>query len=248
MRSRIWWLSTFYSFCVQGVIRQALKLLFPDGQGGSSKPGILNSTQYLHLAVRLFTVSSGNYDPLIQDWSSEFAFSSLKDGAPSIEDFRNAQAVIKQPDWTSMGVKKSGNYLKKLFEDSGDALAEPDEESLNLTILPEPYLPATFTLETCRQLRADWDLARCNYTKNIVQIIKNHGHESKFYLDAEEKWALVEAEWKKFSDETITKAVTGAHNGSEPSKSSPKRFDDKVSSVGVRTFNTFSAAFVDMAK
>ncbi|ESZ96622.1 hypothetical protein SBOR_2989 [Sclerotinia borealis F-4128] len=220
MRSRIWWLSTFYSFCIQGVIRQALILLSSNGQNEVSKSEELGSAQYLYIAIRLFTVSSGNHDPLIRDWSSEFAFSSLDDEAPRIEDYQNAQSAIKQSDWRLKGIKKSGNYLKNLFEDNGGTLTETENEYPNFRILPEPYLPETFTLETCRQLRADWDLARCNYTKDIVHVVKHHGHDSKAYTDAEGKWTFVEAEWKRFSDETISNTVTNVHNGCATPRSS----------------------------
>lgn len=214
MRSRIWWLSAFYSLCIQGVIRQALILLSFNDQKNVPTTDKLSAEQYLHIATRLFIVSSGNHDPLIQDWSSKFASPSLEDEAPSTEDFQNAQLAIKQPDWKLKGIKKSGNYLKKLFEDNGGPLAEPEDDGpANMTILPEPYLPKMFTLETCRQLRADWDLARCNYTKNIVQIATYYGRESKAYTDAEEKWALVEAEWKMFSDDAVTNTVNNAHAG-----------------------------------
>ncbi|KAF7898423.1 hypothetical protein EAF00_004869 [Botryotinia globosa] len=218
MRNRFWWLSAFYSLCIQGVVRQALVLLSSKDHNETS--GVEKSTfaQYLHIAVRLFSVSSGTHDPLIQDWSSQLAFSSAGIGVPSGEDYRNAQSATNQSQWKFQGIKKSGNYLKKLFEDNGSPLAEPHDESVTLTILPEPYLPRTFTLETCRQLRVDWDLARCNYTKNLLQIVKDCGHSSKAYTNAEEKWGLVEAEWKRVSDEAMTNTVNQAHNGRETSK------------------------------
>ncbi|KAI9641952.1 hypothetical protein NHQ30_009821 [Ciborinia camelliae] len=245
MRSRIWWLSEFYSLCIQGVIRQALILLTSNRQGEVSKTAQSGPIQYLHIAIRLFTVSSGKYDPLIQDWSSEFAFPSMENVAPSIEDYQNAQLATKQSEWRLKGIKKSETYLKKLFEDNGGVLAEPDDESANFTILPEPYLPETFTLETCRQLRADWDLARCNYTKNISQVMNNYGHESKAYTDAEEKWKLVEAEWKKFNDETLTHTVSNAHNRCAIPRSSS--ISHETLQVGLCSTD-LDVAFIDRAK
>ncbi|KAF7908460.1 uncharacterized protein EAF01_004215 [Botrytis porri] len=217
MRNRSWWLSAFYSLCIQGVIRQALILLSSNDHSETSGIEKLTSTQYLYIAIRLFSASSGTHDPLIQDWSSQIAFRSAEVGAPSIEDYQNAQSAINQSQWKIRGIKKSGNYLKKLFEDNGGALAEPHDCG-TLTILPEPYLPKIFTLETCRQLRADWDLARCNYTKNLLQIVKDCGHDSKAYTDAEGKWGLVEAEWKRVNDEAMTNTVNQAHNGREAPK------------------------------
>ncbi|KAF7889642.1 uncharacterized protein EAF02_002057 [Botrytis sinoallii] len=215
MRNRFWWLSAFYSLCIQGVVRQALVLLSSNDHNEISGIEKSSSAQYLHIAIRLFSVSSGSHDPLIQDWSSQLAFPPAGVGAPSVEDYQIAQSAINQSQWKFKGIKKSGNYLKNLFEDNGGPLAEPHDESVTLSILPEPYLPKTFTLETCRQLRVDWDLARCNYTKNLLQIVKDYGHSSKVYTDAEEKWGLVEAEWKRVSDEAMTNTVNQAHNGRE---------------------------------
>ncbi|QSZ36578.1 hypothetical protein DSL72_006458 [Monilinia vaccinii-corymbosi] len=131
MRTRIWWLSTFYSLCIQGVIRQTLISLSCNDQGEMSHTEKLRSTQYLHIAVRLFTASSGNHDPLIRDWSSESALASLEDGAPRIEDYQDAQLAVKQADWRRGGITKSGSYLKNLFDDHGGILPETDGESAN---------------------------------------------------------------------------------------------------------------------
>lgn len=218
MRNRFWWLSAFYSLCIQGVVRQALVLLSSNDHNETLGIEKSSSAQYLHIAIRLFSVSSGTHDPLIQDWSSKLAFPSAGVGAPSIEDYQNAQSAINQSQWKLKGIKKSGNYLKKLFEDDGGPLAEPHDESVTPTVIPKPYLPKAFTLETCRQLRADWDSARCNYTKNVLQIVKDYGHSSKAYTNAEEKWALVEAEWRRVSDEAMTNTVNQAHNGRETPK------------------------------
>ncbi|KAM0165078.1 hypothetical protein ACHAPG_000329 [Botrytis cinerea] len=218
MRNRFWWLSAFYSLCIQGVVRQALILLFSNDHNKASEIEELGSAQYLHIAIRLFSVSSGSHDPLIQDWTSRPTSPSVENGAPSIEDYKNAQSAINQSQWKVKGIKKSGNYLKKLFEDNGGPLAEPHDESGTLTVLPEPYLPRIFTLETCRQLRADWDLARCNYTKNVLQIVKHYGQNSKAYSDAEEKWLSVDAKWKRVSDEAMTNTINQAHNRGETPK------------------------------
>ncbi|KAF7954411.1 hypothetical protein EAE96_005533 [Botrytis aclada] len=215
MRNRFWWLSAFYSLCIQGVVRQALILLSSNNHNEASMIEKMSSTQYLHIAVRLFSVSSGAHDPLIQDWSSQRAFPSAEAGTPSIQDYQNAQVAISQSQWKLKGIKKSGNYLKKMFEDNGGSLAERHVESGAPTILPEPYLPKTFTLETLRQLRADWDIAGRSYKKNSSQIVKDYGHDSKAYTDAEEKWALVEAEWERLSDEAMTNTFNQAHNRCE---------------------------------
>lgn len=88
-------------------------------------------------------------------------------------------------------------------------IADPNDEwanklgHANFTIYPEPYLPDTFDLEACRQLRANWDLARCNYTKHLVRTGEHYGVTSKTYKLTEEKWASVDAVWRKNNDLTI---------------------------------------------
>lgn len=79
----------------------------------------------------------------------------------------------------------------------------------NFTVLPEPYLPAHFDIEACRQLRADWDLARCNYTKHLVRTGEHYGVTSKTYILTEEKWAQTDAQWKENNEITIQGAVDG---------------------------------------
>jgi hypothetical protein len=77
----------------------------------------------------------------------------------------------------------------------------------NFTIYPEPYIPVSFDLEACRQLRANWDLARCNYTKHLVRTGEHYGVTSKTYKLTEEKWASIDAIWRKNNEITIGHTV-----------------------------------------
>ncbi|PQE24426.1 c2h2 finger domain containing protein [Rutstroemia sp. NJR-2017a BBW] len=230
LRSKTWWLSAFYSFCIQGVIRQALRLLCSKPSKNKNKTSIPQAEeepapkQYLHLGIRLFIASSGNHDPLTQDWSSEFAFPSQADGAPKAADYQAAQSALKQSIWKTHGIKSSAEYLKKLFEDPGtEPLLEPSDDKWSarlVVVRPEPYLPQEFTLKSCRKLRRDWDCARCAYTKEVVRVVNEHGCESQVYSDTEEKWAVVEGMWRKFSGIAISNTVRdlggkGKGNGKE---------------------------------
>ncbi|CZT13108.1 hypothetical protein WAI453_005855 [Rhynchosporium graminicola] len=97
-------------------------------------------------------------------------------------------------------------------------IADPNDEwsnklgHANFTIYPEPYVPASFDLEACRQLRANWDLARCNYTKHLVRTGEHYGVTSKTYKLTEEKWAATDAIWRANNEKTITHTV---ESGSE---------------------------------
>ncbi|KAG9230471.1 hypothetical protein BJ875DRAFT_154510 [Amylocarpus encephaloides] len=82
----------------------------------------------------------------------------------------------------------------------------------NFCIQPEPYLPDAFDVEACRQLRARWDEARCNYTKHLVRTGEHYGVTSKAYKLTEEKWLSIDAIWRKNNDRTIAQTV---ENGSD---------------------------------
>jgi hypothetical protein len=92
-------------------------------------------------------------------------------------------------------------------------IADPNDEwanklgHANFTIYPEPYVPESFDLEACRQLRTNWDLARCNYTKHLVRTGEHYGVTSKTYKLTEEKWSSVDATWRKNNDLTIANTV-----------------------------------------
>ena len=83
----------------------------------------------------------------------------------------------------------------------------------NFNIHPEPYLPESFDLEACRQLRANWDLARCNYTKHLVRTGEHYGVTSNTYKHTQDKWAATEIKWKNNNDITIANTV---ENSSDP--------------------------------
>lgn len=88
-------------------------------------------------------------------------------------------------------------------------IADPNDEwsdklgHANFTIYPEPYVPETFDLEACRQLRAAWDTAFSNYTKHLVRTGEHYGVTSKIYKLTEEKWASLDSMWRSNNDLTI---------------------------------------------
>lgn len=119
----------------------------------------------------------------------------------------------------------------------GIVIADPDDEwanklgHANFTIYPEPYMPDNFDLEACRQLRANWDLARCNYTRHLVRTGEHYGATSKTYKLTEQKWALIDAAWRKNNDLTIK-------NTSESSSDAFARLKHTTLSDGSRNIMT----------
>lgn len=82
-------------------------------------------------------------------------------------------------------------------------LSDPNDEwanklgHANFTIQPAPYAPDTYTVESFRQLRADWDLAQCNFAKHLVRTGEHYGITSNIYKLTEAKWDAINLEWKR---------------------------------------------------
>jgi hypothetical protein len=85
-----WWLSTFYSLCIQAIVQRVLLRL----NKNTSPSNELATRQYLHLAIRLFAASSGSYDPLMRDYASP---NLTKDKESStLLDFCATKAAVQQ--------------------------------------------------------------------------------------------------------------------------------------------------------
>ena len=105
----------------------------------------------------------------------------------------------------------SAEHPPVLNADSSDQWANKLGHA-NFTINPEPYLPDRCDLAACKQLRTDWDLSRCNFTKHLMRTGENWGTTSKTYKLTEEKWAEIDACWKRNSDLCLSRT---ADNGFE---------------------------------
>ncbi|KAL4930634.1 uncharacterized protein BDV17DRAFT_35030 [Aspergillus undulatus] len=89
---------------------------------------------------------------------------------------------------------------------SGDVppltLSDPTDEwaiqlgHANFTIQPEPYVPEVYDIESFRQLRTQWDLAQCNFTKHLVRTGEHYGITSNIYQLTQQKWESINREWK----------------------------------------------------
>jgi hypothetical protein len=88
----------------------------------------------------------------------------------------------------------------------------------NFTITPEPYVPEVCDTASLKQLFADWEQARCNFTKHQVRTGEHFGVTSKTYMLTEQKWAEIDALWKKNNDIALARA---AEMGEELEPTSP---------------------------
>jgi hypothetical protein len=131
-----WWLSTFYSFAIHGLVRKLLQQLSYILASGTA------ANQYLHLAIRLFIASSGDYDPLMRDYVT---LSKGKEADSShISDLEEAKIAVEQSSWASREIFSSADYLRNLFEDNSGAFptnSDAAEKPQAAQAAPETQIP-----------------------------------------------------------------------------------------------------------
>ncbi|TAQ85316.1 hypothetical protein B7494_g6354 [Chlorociboria aeruginascens] len=133
-----WWLSTFYSLCVQSFVRMGLIILVDDSTSDKESAQIFNTNQYLWLAVRLFGVGSATYDPLVASLSSKAVSDSSED--KKFESCHElAKASVKSKLWEQHGIISSRECLKKLFDDDGTPIAEIAKHNSSMPDLSDLY-------------------------------------------------------------------------------------------------------------
>ena len=87
----------------------------------------------------------------------------------------------------------------------------------NFTIQPEPYLSTENDIGACKTLRADWDMARYNYTKHLMRVGENFGPTSNIYQLTQDKWTEIDATWKK----NVELSIAQLHDGTPEAPISP---------------------------
>ena len=122
---------------------------------------------------------------------------------PSISSFHRQKSLTQ--------VQPSSEISAMLMAGSSDEWSNKLGHA-NFTIHPEPYLPETCDPSACKQIRTDWDLARCNYMKHLMRTGEHYGATSKIYRLTEEKWSEIDTIWKRNSEISISRA---ADNGFE---------------------------------
>ncbi|KAH7366966.1 hypothetical protein B0T11DRAFT_325269 [Plectosphaerella cucumerina] len=110
---------------------------------------------------------------------------------PSISSFRGLQ------ESTSQQMSPLPAFFRE-HDEWSDRLGHA-----NFNITPEPYQPATPSLESLQQLCSDWEAARINFTKHIVRTGENYGETSKIYALTEAKWAEIDREWRDAHERTM---------------------------------------------
>ncbi|KAK3372670.1 hypothetical protein B0H63DRAFT_497059 [Podospora didyma] len=119
MRDRRWWLSTFYSLCIQSHVRHAVIAIEKQLCFQSADEDLI-STQYLHLAAMLFTAASAKYDPLLggrhQYTVTENENSVTRETTVPELHHSSARKVCEVDSWPECGIKSSYEFLRRALQ------------------------------------------------------------------------------------------------------------------------------------
>lgn len=118
MRTKLWWLSMFYSLYIQSVVRKIIIVLEGQVHKAQSLEHDPKAHNYLHIAIRLFIASAGGFDPLKQDSNGQsHSNSTNREQIPSTRDYQNARVAFK---WNE--AETPATYLKRIFGDDESLL------------------------------------------------------------------------------------------------------------------------------
>jgi hypothetical protein len=111
MRNKVpWWLSAFYSFCIQSFVKKALWVI----KTNMADERLLVCEEYLRLPINLFSASSGLLDPLsLKGKSGRYLFEGFAGDAegPDLRDYKEAQIAASRGDWEAKGIGGFMDYL-----------------------------------------------------------------------------------------------------------------------------------------
>ncbi|KAJ5084374.1 hypothetical protein NUU61_008953 [Penicillium alfredii] len=118
--------------------------------------------------------------------------------------------LSSKPSVASFGRTRANTVRTVSSEAPPFILSDPNDEwanklgHANFTIQPEPYVPAMCDIECLQQLRANWDLARCNFAKHLVRTGEHYGVTSNIYKLTGEKWETINREWRYQHDAMLS--------------------------------------------
>jgi hypothetical protein len=115
MRKKLpWWLSAFYSFCIQSFVKKALRVI----KTSMADERLLICEEYLRLPINLFSASSGLLDPLSVKGKSDrylFEFFAGDVEEPELSDYKEAQIAVSRGDWEAKGIGGFMDYLTTIY-------------------------------------------------------------------------------------------------------------------------------------
>ncbi|KAJ5723075.1 hypothetical protein N7488_001110 [Penicillium malachiteum] len=107
---------------------------------------------------------------------------------------RPSLASMNRPRASTTSRTASGEVAPFMLLDPKDEWANKLGHA-NFTIQPEPYEPSC-DIDSFNQLRADWDMARCNFAKHLVRTGEHYGTTSNIYKLTGEKWECINRQWR----------------------------------------------------
>ncbi|KAH8422893.1 uncharacterized protein LDX57_000649 [Aspergillus melleus] len=128
-------------------------------------------------------------------------------------------SLSSKPSVASFNRPRAGTARTVSGEAPPFILSDPKDEwanrlgHANFNIQPEPYMPEVYDLESFRLLRAQWDLAQCNFAKHLVRTGEHYGITSNIYKLTEEKWESINNEWRRQHEAMLSQleATEGPH-------------------------------------
>jgi hypothetical protein len=154
LRDRRWWLSTFYSLCIQSYVRRALLVIEQQLLAVAADDADLNSDQYLHLITVLFTAVSFQYDPLSTGRLQQaVADDTIPEASVPELYLASARTVCGVEMWAGEGIKSSYQFLTRMLNigslDSVAATGDiPMLDSQALVPPPTPLSPGSPCMPT----------------------------------------------------------------------------------------------------
>lgn len=118
---RSWWLSVFYSLCIQSFVRANLMKLSEHAQTSTQISNQWSDAKvYLHSFISLFQAASAEYDPITME-QQEFLL------PPEMDQLTLARIAVNPWHWEEQGVYNSYDHLRRIFnvdQDSCEAIAK----------------------------------------------------------------------------------------------------------------------------
>jgi hypothetical protein len=111
--------------------------------------------------------------------------------------------LSSKPSVASISRPRTSTCRTVSGESAPFVLSDPNDEwanklgHANYTIQPDPYQPVACDLDHFHQLRADWDVARCNFAKHLVRTGEHYGVTSNIYKLTCEKWECINNQWRR---------------------------------------------------
>ncbi|KAA8644841.1 hypothetical protein EYZ11_010950 [Aspergillus tanneri] len=154
-------------------------------------------------------VNSPLQSPSVADMSEDLSDAIAPSDPPRLAT-APSPPLSSKPSVASFNRPRASTTRTVSGEGSPFVLSDPNDEwanklgHANFTIQPEPYVPEVYDLESFQQLRAQWDVAQCNFAKHLVRTGEHYGITSNIYKLTEEKWESINCEWKRHHETMLS--------------------------------------------